>query len=152
MTDAVFATTPQSAASVVATTCTKVLEPAGRVVGAKTSAPPWIDQPSDSGEIDQSKPTGSGSENAMPRASPVPVFPSVTVKPICVAGGDLVVVGHLLHVELGALDVRRVGGGVLARVRGAHGRGVVQLPAVRVVGGGDHVDGGHPPGASVAGL
>ena len=82
VTAAVLETSPQSAASVVAITCTELVAPAASVVGAKTRFWPSIDQPAEAGEIDQLKPAGNTSVNPIPRASPSPVLARVTVKPI----------------------------------------------------------------------
>ena len=82
VTEAVFSTSPQSPASVMAMTWTAVEAPAASVVGVYTRFWPWIDQPADAGEIDHVRPVGSTSVNWIPRASPSPVLASVTVKPI----------------------------------------------------------------------
>src|SRR4029079_19152297 len=83
LTAAVLLITPQSPASVVATTWTAVSAPAASVLGANTRFWPWIDQPADAGEIDQLRPDGRTSVKVTPFASPAPVLRSVTVKPIC---------------------------------------------------------------------
>ena len=150
-TAAVFSTAPQSPASVVATTCTEVLAPAARVAGANTRFCPSIDQPAEAGEIDQLRPAGRTSVNCTPLASPSPVFSSVTVNPIWSPAETLSSSATFCDVDDGAVDVHGGRVGVRAVVGRRHRGGVVDLAAVLLAGGGDHVHGVTAPAAIVVG-
>ena len=141
VTEAVLATSPQSPASVVAITCTEVLAPAARVEGAKTrllardrpAGRRRGDRPAQAGRQD----VGEGDALGLALAG----VRQRDGEPDLVAGRDVVVVGDLLDVDGGAVDVDRGRVGVRAVVGRRHRGGVVDLAAVRLVAGRDHVDG-----------